>query len=243
MQGDSASVLVINGGSSSIKFAFFESGEPPRRSLRGRMERIGLPDTRLSFQAADGQAPESRSIAASDYHSATNQLIDWLETLPAFTSIGAVGHRVVHGMSHSEPELVTPALLGELKRIAPYDPDHLPGEIALIEAFQRRRPGLAQVACFDTAFHRGMPRVAKLLPLPRRYDARGVQRYGFHGLSYAYLLEELARVAGAHGRAGPRGHGAPRERRQPRRGARGKMRRHQHGLHADCRNPHGHALG
>ena len=100
-------------------------------------------------------------------------------------------------MQHTEPELVTQELLDELHRISPFDPDHLPGEIELIEAFRQRHPKLPQVACFDTAFHRTMPRVAKLLPIPRRFDAAGIERYGFHGLSYAYLMEELARVAGA----------------------------------------------
>jgi acetate kinase len=90
--------------------------------------------------------------------------------------------------------LVTQELLEELHRISPYDPDHLPSEIELIETFRQRHPKLPQVACFDTAFHRTMPRVAKLLPIPRRYDAKGVQRYGFHGLSYAYLMEELVRL-------------------------------------------------
>ena len=85
-------------------------------------------------------------------------------------------------------------MLDELHRIRPYDPEHLPREIELIEAFRQRHPKLPQVACFDTAFHRTMPRVAKLLPIPRRFDAKGVQRYGFHGLSYAYLMEELARL-------------------------------------------------
>jgi acetate kinase len=85
-------------------------------------------------------------------------------------------------------------LLDELHRIRPYDPDHLPREIELIEAFRQRHPKLPQVACFDTAFHQTMPRVAKLLPIPRRFDAKGIQRYGFHGLSYAYLMEELARL-------------------------------------------------
>jgi len=105
-------------------------------------------------------------------------------------------------MKHSEPERVTPRLLAELRRITPYDPDHLPREIELIEAFCQRHPKLVQVACFDTAFHRTMPRVAKLLPIPRRYAAKGVERYGFHGLSYAYLMEELRRLdpAAAKGR-------------------------------------------
>ena len=92
------------------------------------------------------------------------------------------------------PRFVTPDLLEELRRISPCDPDHLPSEIELIEPVLRRHPKLPQVACFDTAFHRTMPRVAKLLPLPRCYDAKGIQRYGFHGLSYAYLIEELARL-------------------------------------------------
>ena len=97
-------------------------------------------------------------------------------------------------MTHSEPERVTPELLDELRRIMPYAPEHLPREIELIEAFRKRHPKLPQVACFDTAFHRTMPRVARLLPIPRRYEAKGVQRYGFHGLSYAYLMEELVRL-------------------------------------------------
>jgi acetate kinase len=97
-------------------------------------------------------------------------------------------------MKHIQPEIVTQDLLDELHRIRPYDPDHLPREIELIEAFRRRHPKLPQVACFDTAFHCTMPRVAKLLPIPRCFDAKGIQRYGFHGLSYAYLMEELARL-------------------------------------------------
>ena len=133
-------------------------------------------------------------MAAADHHTAVGFLLDWLEAQAVFSSVNAVGHRVVHGMKHSEPERVTPKLLAELRRITRYDPDHLPREIELIEAFRRRYPKLPQVACFDTAFHHTMPRVATLLPIPRRYAAKGVQRYGFHGLSYAYLMEELARI-------------------------------------------------
>jgi acetate kinase len=105
-------------------------------------------------------------------------------------------------MKHSAPERITPELLAELHRITPYAPDHLPREIALIEAFCKRHPKLPQVACFDTAFHRTMPRIAKLLPIPRRYAAKGIERYGFHGLSYAHLMEELGRLdpAAAKGR-------------------------------------------
>jgi len=106
----------------------------------------------------------------------------------------AVGHRVVHGMLHTQPERVSPDLLTELRRIASFDPEHLPREIELIEAMQRHYPAVPQVACFDTAFHRGMPARATLLPIPRRYAAQGVQRYGFHGLSYTFLMQELLRL-------------------------------------------------
>ena len=129
-----------------------------------------------------------------DHRAAVTFLMDWLETQPVFGSVIAVGHRVVHGMRHSAPERVTPKLLAELQRISPYDPDHMPHEIGLIEAVRRRHPKLRQVACFDTAFHRTMPPVAKLLPIPRRLAAKGIERYGFHGLSYSYLLEELSRL-------------------------------------------------
>jgi acetate kinase len=189
-----ACVLAINGGSSSIKFALYQIGEALERRLSGKVDRIGLSGTNLTFHDPDGKPQASRSLAASDHKSAASFLMDWFEAQKIFASVRAVGHRVVHGMTHSEPEQVTPELIGELHRITPYDPDHLPSEIELIEAFRRRHPKLPQVACFDTAFHRTMPRVARLLPIPRRFDAKGIQRYGFHGLSYAYLMDELARL-------------------------------------------------
>ena len=188
------SVLTINGGSSSIKFALYQTGEPLKRRLYGKVDRIGLSGTNLTFHDPTGKGQGSLSLAAADHKLAANSLIDWLEARPDFASVKAVGHRVVHGMKHIQPEIVTQELLDELHRLRPYDPDHLPREIELIEAFRQRHPKLSQVACFDTAFHQTMPRVAKLLPIPRRFDARGIQRYGFHGLSYAYLMEELARL-------------------------------------------------
>jgi acetate kinase len=187
-------VLTINGGSSSIKFALYEIGNPPKRRLSGKVDRIGLPGTTLTFEDLARNQRDSCPIEAPDHGSAARHLLDWLDGQVGFTAATAVGHRVVHGMNHSEPEVVTQDLLDELHRISSYDPEHLPGELALIEAFRQRNPQLPQVACFDTAFHRTMPRVARMLPIPRRYEAKGVQHYGFHGLSYTYLMEELTRL-------------------------------------------------
>jgi acetate kinase len=194
MKSADARILTINGGSSSIKFALYQVGEPLKRGLEGKIDRIGLSGTNLTFHDPTKKQPVSRKLAAADHKSAANSLIDWLEKQNGFESVRAVGHRVVHGMQHTAPEVVTQELLDELHRISPNDPDHLPREIELIETFRRRHPKLPQVACFDTAFHQTMPRVAKLLPIPRRFDAKGIQRYGFHGLSYAYLMEELTRL-------------------------------------------------
>ncbi len=188
------SLLAINGGSSSIRFAMYQQNDPLRRLLEGRVERIGLGGTNLTFKDLVDQSEGSRAIAPSDRRTAVDFLLEWLEARQVFASISAVGHRVVHGMTHAEPEQVTPELLDQLHRITPYDPEHLPLEIELMRSLHRRHPKLPQVACFDTAFHRTMPRVATLLPIPRRYDAKGIRRYGFHGLSYAYLMEELARL-------------------------------------------------
>jgi acetate kinase len=194
MQAAKPGILTINGGSSSIKFALYQTGEPLERRLHGNMDRIGLSGTTLTFNDSTRNPPTSGSLAVPDHPSAANILIDWLNKQSEFEAVRAVGHRVVHGMQHAEPAPVTPELLDELHRITAYDPDHLPREIELIEAFRQRHPKLPQVVCFDTTFHRSMSRVAKLLPIPRRYEAKGVHRYGFHGLSYAYLMEELAHL-------------------------------------------------
>lgn len=188
-----ACVLAINGGSSSIRFALFELSEPLRLLLRGKLDRIGFSDANLKVENADGTPLASCTIPVAEHSSAVGYLLDWLEAQPSFASVVAVGHRVVHGMTRSDPEQVTPELLDELHCLTPYAPEHLPCEIELIEAFRHRHPALPQVVCFDTAFHHNMPRVAKLLPIPRRYDAKGIRRYGFHGLSYQYLMDELAR--------------------------------------------------
>ncbi len=191
-----AKVLTINGGSSSIRFALYGAGDVAKKLLGGKIDRIGLPGCTMSVdEMQHGAASRTETpVDAADHRSASVFLLDHLGAQPWFAAVHAVGHRIVHGMQHSSPERVTPGLLAELRRIVPYDPEHLPREIELIETICRMHPGLPQVACFDTAFHRTMPRVATVLPIPRRYESKGVQRYGFHGLSYTYLMAELGRM-------------------------------------------------
>jgi acetate kinase len=197
MQSIDRTLLAVNGGSSSIRFALYSADAAMRRVLDGKVERIGVAGTQLAFNDRIAAKSGSRRIASGDFASAVRFLMDWLEKQPAFSSVRGAGHRVVHGMARTEPARVTRGLIRELRRTAPFDPDHLPGEIELMQAFLKRHPSLPQVACFDTAFHRTMPRVAKILPIPRRFEAMGVVHYGFHGISYEFLMEELARVAGA----------------------------------------------
>ncbi|CAK0749177.1 Acetate kinase [Gammaproteobacteria bacterium] len=198
MKSANPHILAINGGSSSIKYALFELDGSLRRILEGGIERIGLPEATLRVTSVVNPAVNfSRCVEAPDFRMAVNALVDWIEELSRVDALTAVGHRVVHGgPQYGEPQHITPEMLEVLRRLSPFDPGHLPEEILLIEAFHRRFPDLPQVACFDTAFHHDMPRVARLLPIPRRFEAQGVRRYGFHGLSYEYLMAELARLAG-----------------------------------------------
>jgi acetate kinase len=197
MQPANPVILTINGGSSSIKFAMFETGDALRRILSGSIERIGLPQAAFVVKGLHKADNFTRAVTAANHTVAVGLLMDWIEERIRRGELTAVGHRVVHGgPKYSEPQRITPEMVKELHQLLPFDPEHLPEEILLTEAFHRRFPDLPQVACFDTAFHHDMPRVAQLLAIPRRYEAHGMRRYGFHGLSYAFLLEELARLAG-----------------------------------------------
>jgi acetate kinase len=203
MKPASPRILTINGGSSSIKFALFEAGDSLRRILDGGIERIGLPEATLRVKGMDQADNFSRSVTAPDHTVAVGVLMDWIEERSGRDALTAVGHRLVHGgPKYNKPQRITAEMIEELHQLSPFDPEHLPEEILLIEAFYRRFPGLPQVACFDTAFHHDLPRVAKLLPIPRRYEAQGVRRYGFHGLSYAFLMGELSRLTGTEAAQG-----------------------------------------
>ena len=197
-------VLTLNGGSSSIRFALYDATDPTTKLVDGKIDRIGASDACLNVATLrDGATKRSETpIDAKDHGSAVEHLMSWLGSQPFFASLSAVGHRIVHGMMHGNPERVTPELIAELKGFAAYDPEHLPRELELIEAVGRAHPHLAQAVCFDTAFHRTMPRVATQLSIPRRFEAKGLKRYGFHGLSYTYLMTELNRVGDPAARRG-----------------------------------------
>ena len=183
-------VLAVNAGSSSLKFAAFSPGDPPVRRIAGSIDRIGQPAATLTVDGG-----ERRDVTAPDHAAALPMLVDALGARGI--TADAIGHRLVHGgPRYLAPTRVSADLLEELRRISPFDPEHLPAEIALIEACARHFPGRPQVACFDTAFHRDLPRASRLLAIPRKYEAKGVWRYGFHGLSYAYLTRALAREPG-----------------------------------------------
>lgn len=190
---DNQLVLTLNGGSSSLKFALYaaDQGTP---HLRGQFDRLGRAGTTFRVRWADGRNLDL-PVEAKDHVSALSILFDWLDKAATRGRLVATGHRIVHGgpryRSHS---VVDNDLIGELGRIVDYAPEHLPAEIAMLEFCRKRQPHVLQIACFDTAFHRDMPVVARLLPLPRRFA--GAERYGFHGLSYSFLLQDLERSFG-----------------------------------------------
>jgi acetate kinase len=199
-----ALVLTINCGSSSLKFALYDisrtGGRGSRERLRytGSVERIGEPHS--AFHVADGKqaAVTDEHVTLRDQSAALRYALDWLEQHLNSRGLDAIGHRIVHGGErYSQPQRVTADVLAELRRLAPLAPLHLPVEIAAIEMLEKRYPTVPQVACFDTAFHRTMPRVAQLYGLPRHLLDAGILRYGFHGLSYEYILSELEREAEA----------------------------------------------
>jgi acetate kinase len=196
-------ILTVNCGSSSLKFALFALSKHPVRLVSGRIERIGMASSRLVMSCTDGAQAEDRTLSVPDQTAAIKLLIRILGYLVGMANIAVIGHRVVHGGNlFHRPTLVTPEMLEALRRLEPYDPDHLPGEIRAIEEFLYLDSDFAQVACFDTAFHHDLPRVAQIIPIPRRYQKAGVRRYGFHGLSYSYLMQELGRLGGPSGARG-----------------------------------------
>jgi acetate kinase len=191
--------LVLNSGSSSLKFALFRAvaGADWPMVARGNLEGIGKSP---KMSARDGTGGELKTPTlpdgVRDASAALEHVFAWLRANYGGGRIMGVGHRVVHGgPRYAGPAIVTPEVLTELRRLVPYAPLHQPYNLAAIEAVARHRPDVPQVACFDTSFHRGLPAVAKLVPLPAELCREGVERYGFHGLSYEYIASVLPRVA------------------------------------------------
>lgn len=184
-------LLTVNAGSSSIKLAVFAADSDVKKLFEAAVDNIGQPSARL---VASGI---TKPIEAKNHAAAASTLMRWLTAQVPTNAIVAIGHRVVHGgPKYYKSQLVTSELLADLQKLTPLDPEHLPVELQLIETFQRLLPDVRQITCFDTAFHHDLPTRAQLLPIPRHFAVEGVRRYGFHGLSYAYILEELRHVEG-----------------------------------------------
>jgi acetate kinase len=191
--------LVLNAGSSSLKFCVFQRSESSgwRLAIRGQIEGIGKTPV-LTVKDENGVIIAYQNLASSitDGREALSALSIWLRSRYGGARILGVGHRVVHGGStYAEPVIVTPQILAELHALTPLAPLHQPYNLAAIEAVAERLPQVPQVACFDTSFHRGQPAVAEVVPLPQEICSKGVQRYGFHGLSYDYIASVLPDVA------------------------------------------------
>jgi acetate kinase len=193
--------LVLNAGSSSLKFCVFRRPAAVKNwslESRGQIEGIGGASPRLSVKHAEGGSLAEQTLGASvgDAPKALDALAAWLRSMYGGARVLGVGHRVVHGGVHYDrPTVVSREVLAELYRLVPLAPLHQPHNLAAIEAVRERLPQVPQVACFDTSFHRGHSAVADLLPLPREIRQAGVQRYGFHGLSYEYIATVLPQVA------------------------------------------------
>ena len=197
MSATTGSILAVNGGSSSIKFALFETEGTLRRVLFGGVDRIGSSNPVFRAKGSAAADTFSRQVPAPNHTAAADVVMNWLGQRCESSPLTAVGHRVLQGgPKYYKPQRITAEIVEELRRLSPFDPEHIPEELQMVEALRSRYPDLPQIACFDTAFHHDLPRVAQLLPIPRRLEAKGVRRYGFHGLSYEYLMKELARVAG-----------------------------------------------
>ena len=185
-------ILCLNGGSSSLKFALYRmSGDAEVRLANGAVERLGLPDGRFWLRGPERDILTDASLESRDHRDAVRQVFDALDKHGVSTP-AAVGHRLVHGgPDHTAPQRIDAALLAALRRLVPLAPLHLPSELAVIDAVADHFPDLPQVACFDTAFHRSMPPLAQRLPLPRALESAELRRYGFHGLSYEYIVGVL----------------------------------------------------
>ena len=194
----SKKIIALNTGSSSIKFAWYEVGKAERLVFSGSLTRIGNRDGWFSVQDEQGNSIKSECVATENHDAACDYVFSWILAQNEGRNPDAVGHRIVHGGPlFSAPQIVTPELITALDTLSPYAPEHLPQAINAVRHVAGLFPETLQVTCFDTSFHSNIPDVAKLYALPESVRKEGVQRYGFHGLSYEYILLELKRQLGA----------------------------------------------
>lgn len=188
-------ILTVNAGSSSIKLSLYAriNGKLTRQ-LAGKIEHIGKNSAWLIVK--QNESEDQVDLHAAGFSPVIKSLIKWLGSQDWFDKVYAIGHRIVHGMDHTKAAIITRELLNELNSFMDYDPDHLPSEIEIIRILKKQYPHLIQVACFDTAFHSTLPTIAKMFAIPAKYYREGIRRYGFHGISYSYLLQALKRVDG-----------------------------------------------
>jgi acetate kinase len=187
---DEAVYLVINSGSSSIKFAIYSPNEPSELAISGKLD-----GSSLSAVSAAGQKLFNEKISLDDRDAATSRLLELLKSGGHLKGLAGVGYRIVHGgPEYTQPVLLNPGVVEKLRTLKNFAPDHIPDQIAAIECLSRLLPDVPGVACFDTAFHRTIPRRAQLYGLTRQLADEGIVRYGFHGLSYAYIVSEMRRA-------------------------------------------------
>ncbi len=193
MKGENAlDILSVNSGSSSLKFAFYNMGEHEKLLFSGAFSGISLPEGNLHIKDSNGQTIINQKLTRFGHQDCITKLFDGLKGQGYLEKIEVIGHRIVHGgVKYTQPCLITSDLVNDLDELVLFAPEHLPQQLKVIEAIIKDYPNLKQVACFDTAFHRTMPKIAQMYALPRWVYEEGGIRYGFHGLSYEYIVEEL----------------------------------------------------
>jgi len=186
------SILTVNRGSGTLKAGLYTAARPPALVASMKVDRAGTPDARIKIADPSGKALFDSAIKHGATNSDLTAILEWLRENGYAASLVGIGHRLVHGgPRYTESQKITPEVLAELEKIAPLDPDHTPQAIQIIRFFIDRLPETPQVGCFDTAFHVCLPKVARMYALPRRLYDEGVRRYGFHGLSCEYILQQL----------------------------------------------------
>ncbi len=195
-------ILAINTGSSSIKFALYRCDAEEQLLFTGSLTRIGHESGAFCVRNQGGGTVCSESVRVVDHEAASNYLFSWMASQAAFKP-DAVGHRLVHGgPRYFSPQVVSPELIAALEKLSPFAPEHLPQALTALRHAHKLFPEILQVTCFDTFFHAAMPPVARFYPLPYSIRREGVVRYGFHGLSYEYLLDEVERLGGREAKQG-----------------------------------------